>query len=261
LRAEDKKSLTLRLLFFSRIGKKMADCIINPQRNANEPQLPESGIMLINPAEAALGMRIAGQKKGQRLFLYNSNLFIINQEADPFFLAGPAVGAPMAVLTLEKLIALGAKNIFVLGWCGSLRRELRIGDILLPTWGLSEEGTSAHYPVSFRPQSALELRNRFNDIFHKAYQISQGPIWTTDAPYRETRDKVTQYAGQGIMAVDMEFSALLTVAAFRKVKLAGAMLVSDELYQPVWQPGFKSKSFRKQSRNFLQLLLENFGTG
>ena len=38
----------------------------------------------------------------------------------------------MAVMALEKLIALGAKNIIVCGWCGSLSQKLKIGDILLP---------------------------------------------------------------------------------------------------------------------------------
>ncbi len=237
----------------------MDDCIINPGRSNNEAQLPENGVLLINPAEAEAGMRIARREQGQRCFLYNSNLFTINHVSSPFFLAGPAVGAPMAVITLEKLIALGARNIFVLGWCGSLTRELRTGDILLPAWGLSEEGTSAHYPLDFRPEPAVELRTRLNTVFSGHFQVWQGPIWSTDAPYRETRAKVAGFTAQGIMGVDMEFSALLTVAAFRKARLAGAMLVSDELYQPAWRPGFKSKFFRRQSRKFLYLLLDSFG--
>ncbi len=236
----------------------MNECIINPQRYANEPLLPESGILLINPAEADLGMKIARRLKARRCFLYNSNLFIVNNDSVPFFLVGPAVGAPMAVICLEKIIALGARNIFVLGWCGSLNNKLRIGDILLPTWALCEEGTSSHYPLNLRPESTPKLGSRLNNIFGKIFQVSQGPIWTTDAPYRETRDKVKKFAGRGIMAVDMEFSALLAVAAFRKVQLAGALLVSDELYQPAWQPGFKSKYFRKQSRKFLQALFDDF---
>ncbi len=233
------------------------DCIINPERSGKEPQLPENGMLLINPPEAAQGMRIARQRKGRRFFLYNSNLFVINQDSAPYFMAGPAMGASVAVITLEKLIALGARNIYVLGWCGSLTSKLRTGDILLPTWGVSEEGTSAHYPLSFRPESSSGLHCRLSNIFSTVFKVGKGPIWTTDAPYRETREKVNKYGSQGIMAVDMEFSALLTVAAFRNVRLAGAMLVSDELYHSVWQPGFKSKKFREHSRNFLRLLFDN----
>ena len=53
-------------------------------------------------------------------------------ESQGYFIAGPAIGAPMAVMTMEKLIALGARRIFLFGWCGSMRDSLGIGDLLLP---------------------------------------------------------------------------------------------------------------------------------
>ena len=236
----------------------MKECIINPERGKNDPQLPAGGFLLVNPAEANYAAQFARSCKAERSFLYHSSLFVINQPEASFFLAGPAVGAPMAVMTLEKLIALGALNVVVLGWCGSLSQSLHVGDILLPTWAVSEEGTSNHYPLHDRPHSSENLCTLLKNILRPEFRVQEGPIWTTDAPYRETRDKVTEYGGRGILGVDMEFAALNTVAAFRGVEVAGAMLVSDELCQPEWQPGFLSKSFRKQSRNFFQLLVDNF---
>ncbi|MEA3548533.1 MAG: nucleoside phosphorylase [Thermodesulfobacteriota bacterium] len=236
----------------------MKECIINPERGKNDPQLPAGGFLLINPAEAHTAAQFANAQAGQRSFLYHSSLFVINQPEASFFLAGPAVGAPMAVMTLEKLIALGAAKVVVLGWCGSLSQSLHVGDILLPTWAVSEEGTSNHYPLQDKPHSSENLRTQLKTILWSEFQVQEGPIWTTDAPYRETRAKVTKYGDRGILGVDMEFAALNTVAAFRGVEVAGAMLISDELYQPEWRPGFLSKSFRKQSRKFFQLLVDNF---
>ncbi len=236
----------------------MKECIINPERGKKDPQLSFGGFLLINPAEAHTAAQFAKAQKGQRFFLYHSNLFAINQPEASFFLAGPAVGAPIAVMALEKLIALGASKVVVLGWCGSLSQSLRVGDILLPTWAVSEEGTSNHYPLQGKPHSSENMRTRLKNILRPEFQVQEGPIWTTDAPYRETRVKVTEYGDRGILGVDMEFAALNTVAAFRRIELVGAMLVSDELYQPEWQPGFLSKSFRKQSRKFFQLLVDNF---
>ena len=236
----------------------MQECIINPERTRNDPQLPPGGILLINPAEAGYAVQSARSRQGERFFLYHSNLFVINQPGSSFFLAGPAVGAPMAVMTLEKLVALGASKVVVLGWCGALSQSLHVGDILLPTWAVSEEGTSSHYPFHERPHSAENLRKSLKTVLQPEFHVQEGPIWTTDAPYRETRAKVTEYGGRGILGVDMEFAALNTVAVFRGIDLAAAMLVSDELYQPEWQPGFLSKSFRKQSRIFFQLLADHF---
>ena len=71
-------------------------------------------------------------------------------------LAGPMLGAPQTVLVLERMIALGARKFIALGWCGSLRSDVRIGDIVLPSGAISEEGTSAHYPgVECAPSSEL----------------------------------------------------------------------------------------------------------
>ena len=73
-------------------------------------------------------------------------------------LAGPAPGAPYAVMVLEKLIALGVQTVVALGWCGSLKPEVRIGDLIIPESAHSEEGTSGHYPlIEPEPQPAAGL--------------------------------------------------------------------------------------------------------
>jgi len=53
----------------------------------------------------------------------------------------------------------------------------------------------------------------------------------------------------------MEFAALAAAAAFRKVELTAVMLVSDELFSGTWKPGFRTKSFKKKSREVLNLLM------
>ncbi len=167
----------------------------------------------------------------------------------------------MAVMTLEKLIALGCRKLLVMGWCGALAPELKVGDIFLPTWAHSEEGVSGHYPLPEKAESHRELSERIRvSLTDAGHKCSQGPIWTTDAPYRELPSKIKKFAETGIMGVDMEFSALCTVAAFRHIELTAVMLVSDELYHDSWQPGYTSKNFKKKSRalfDHLSALLPN----
>ena len=55
------------------------------------------------------------------------------------------MGAPMAVMLLEQLIALGAQRLLYLGFCGALIPSYRIGDLFLPMHAIREEGTSYHY--------------------------------------------------------------------------------------------------------------------
>ena len=173
-----------------------ADILINPCMEKGEPDLPAAGMLLINPAEAKAGLHLAESRDGQQHFLYNSRLAVI-PAAEPegsFFLAGPTVGAPMAVLTLEKLVALGARRVIVYGWCGSLSDTLRLGDVLLPTWALSDEGTSAHYPVKSRPESHAHTRVHLAaGLTAQGGRIQSGPVWTTDAPYRESTAQINKF--------------------------------------------------------------------
>ena len=236
--------------------------IINPRREKGDPKLPAPGLLLINPTEAATGLRLAKSRKGSEAFLFNSRLMLIPaaSAAGSFFMAGPAVGAPMAVLTLEKLIALGARQIIVYGWCGSLNETLAIGDILLPTWGVSDEGTSGHYLSNAPPESHAHTRQLLAEVLKsQEFTVQAGPIWSTDAPYRESLEQVKLLGKNGVLGVDMEFTALVTAAAFRKVKLTAVLLVSDELWSGKWKPGFRNKNFKKKSRDILHLLADFCG--
>jgi len=235
-------------------GDSMSEVVITPKREKGEPQLPAKGLFLVNPSEAALIGKYAKEAGWQRHFLFHSNLYVND---DSFFVAGPAIGAPMAVMTLEKLIALGAQEIISLGWCGSLSPDLKVGDILLPTEIVSEEGTSRHYPVEgpIQPDSGL-LKALRDHLVNFDGSVCQGRCWTTDAPYRELREKVNQYQSEGVLGVDMETSALSNLAVFRSVKLASVLLVSDEVWRDPWQPMFSRKAFKQKSRKLFEILIE-----
>lgn len=237
----------------------MHDCIINPSRRRVEPRLPACGVLAVNPSEIGKMRELASYHHLRQEKLFHSNLY----SSDRLFLAGPAVGAPMAVMTLEKLIALGAQNIIVYGWCGALVSPIKAGDIVIPTWALSEEGTSAHYaPVDAEISADPVMRSAVLAALQAGDATTrQGPIWTTDAVFRETREKIAEYGQRGLIAVDMEYSALCTVARFRGVRLAAVMLTSDELYHQQWRPQFGNKAFRNQSKQLLTTLCEMISSG
>ncbi|HWG91061.1 MAG TPA: hypothetical protein VNZ52_09470, partial [Candidatus Thermoplasmatota archaeon] len=63
----------------------------------------------------------------------------------------------------------------------------------------------------------------------------QGPVWTTDAIYRETPERIRHFRDRGAIAVDMETSALLTVAHYRGIPAAGTHIITDRLGE-AWTP-------------------------
>jgi uridine phosphorylase len=165
------------------------------------------------------------------------------------------MGAPMAALLLEQLIALGARHFLYLGFCGALSSAYGIGDCFMPELAVREEGTSYHYlPAEVVPTSSARLNAML--LAHANRQhlvVRQGAIWTTDAPYRETADKIRHFQAVGVHAVDMEMAALFAVAHFRRCEVSALLIVSDECYHPSWKPGFGAPRLRQACQEAVQV--------
>lgn len=230
--------------------------IIKPLRNKKEKTLPENGLLLVNPSEASECLRQLKETGGESRFLFNSGMVVAAESS--FFVAGPAIGAPMAVLSLEKMIALGAKRVILFGWCGAISKNLKVGDILVPARAVSGEGTSRYYSPDFpiTPDSGLSAQVE-KVLTGNGLTVFRDYVWSTDAIYREDRRMLESlYVQQKVGAVDMEYSALCAVANFRKIAFTAVLTVSDELWGNSWKPGFKKKRFKDNKQTALQQLLE-----
>ena len=230
--------------------------LIHPRRGRKEKPIPETGFLLVNPSEAERAHRIYKNAGAESRNLFNSTLSVSGDGTR--FIAGPSIGAPVAAMTMEKLIALGAKTIILFGWCGAVSTTLAVGDLLLPDSAVSGEGTSSYYGgnsvagPSRKLNSRLELLLRADDMSFKG-----GAVWSTDAIYREDRRQLRQLnSEENVSAVDMEYAALCAVAAFREIEFSALLLVSDELWGDSWRPGFSSKKFKTQAGRVLSLLLD-----
>lgn len=233
------------------------DALVQPPHGAAAKKtLAADGVLAVNPSDTRCFEELARRHDLKKRFLFNAQLF----SGTDFFVAGPAVGAPMAALCLESLITLGARRIIVYGWCGALLEPLRVGALFMPLAALSEEGTSRHYPHREEECDPSLAEALHAWLVNREHTVRRGTLWTTDAPFRETREKISAYGAQGVWAVDMEYAALRAVAAFRRVRLAALFMVSDELYRPVWRPAFTAESFRRTSRQRLLELCTFFET-
>lgn len=232
--------------------------IIQPRKGKKDPDVGPDLIAVMTPEELSylLGHYNKGEIRSHDYGFFNLHQ-LPGKVNTRLSLSGPFVGAPQAVMGIEKMIALGARRVWALGWCGSLQAGLTIGDFLVPTGAISEEGTSKHYPISNRPikpDAGLSgLLEKF--LKNKGHTVKKGLVWSTDAPYRETPSKVKEYQRKQVMAVEMEMSALMTLAIYRSVKLAALLVVSDELFDLKWRRGFSDPKFKKRSHLAADLLL------
>jgi uridine phosphorylase len=236
------------------------DAVIHPKKGKNDPALGPHALMVVIPQDLD---RLSKLKPMDRFDQGFFKIFRMKERRSiSLSLTGPFLGAPQAAMVMEKIIALGAKRICLFGWCGSLQPDLKIGDIVIPLQAISEEGTSKHYPIGSRKPGTDPELNRILEqaLVQEGLPFRKGTVWTTDAPYRETASKVKAYREQEVLAVEMEMSALMTLAVYRSVKLSGLLVVSDELFDLEWHRGFSSPFFKKrceQAGNLLLKLFEN----
>ncbi len=84
-----------------------------------------------------------------------------------------------------------------------------------------------------------------------------GKAWTTDAMYRETRDKVARRKAAGCVCVDMECSALAALAQFRRKEIFQFFYAGDNLDAENWDARSLSASARVEEKDRVaQLAIE-----
>lgn len=233
--------------------------LIRPVKRRGDPEIGRDAILVITAADldGLLDAARARCSSSHDMGFFKLHL-VEKRGGGSISVFGPFLGAPHAVMGMEKVIALGAERVWSIGWCGSIQPDLRIGDFVIPIDCISEEGTSAHYPIGDVPPCPdPTLCRGMDDLLSSgARTCRRGTVWTTDAPYRETPSKVRRFQDKGVLAVEMEMSALMTLALYRKVSFAALLVVSDELFDLSWRPGFRNPAFKEACRAAGKLVLE-----
>jgi uridine phosphorylase len=145
----------------------------------------------------------------------------------------PGVGAPLAAIALEELIALGGRKFIACGGCGALKHDMAVGHPVVLDAAVRDEGTSYHYlppaaEVAAHPQAVAALEAVLGE---RGLEYLRGKAWTTDAPYRETPARRALRVAQGCEVVEMEAAAFFAVAQFRGVTF-GQIVYSGDLVVP-----------------------------
>jgi purine-nucleoside phosphorylase len=221
--------------------------IVNPVKGKNPPDTGSLAIIAATRVDLRLLADLAEDPVVEKRKLYMSTLQVHADDKRRYTLVGPLIGAPYAAMVVESLKVWGVRQILFIGWCGAISTRVRSGDIILPENALVDEGTSGHY-CDPSCHVALPARPLVHQIrlalqHHKA-SFHEGAAWTTDAIFRETVEKVKHYQKKGALAVEMEMSAVFSVAAFRQMEAAGILVVSDELSDYTWRPGFNTPAFK-----------------
>jgi uridine phosphorylase len=156
-------------------------------------------------------------------------------------------GASATAFLVEHLIACGAKVILFSTAVGAFQPYMKPGDFVIPSKVVIGEGTSRYYYPRIK---AIEPDLEIMEILEEAcdrvgVKAFVGPVWNTDAFYREMRSQVERLQAQGVLGVEMESSATFTVAKFRGIRAASLLVVSDSEANFKWEPYFQNDEYLK----------------
>src|SRR5713101_6907938 len=164
-------------------------------------------------------------------------------------------------LVMEELIACGVRAFLGLGLAGSIQPDAPVGTCFIPTSCIRDEGTSPHYLSSddgLRPAQRL-VRALEKARLKKGVVAYTGPIWTTDAPYREMVTTIESYRLRDVLGVDMETSAMYALGTYRNVEVCNFLVVSDELWRD-WRPAFGLPELKEALKRAEEVILEAITT-
>ena len=220
---------------------------------ASETRLPERAVIVFGGQDFRTLRRMLRAKSMK----WNDRLCVGRAGDRPVAVTRTPIGAPATAITMEETAALGARAFLAFGACGSLVPRLKIGDVVVPTFAHPDEGTSRHYGRPARPIPDTALKEALVRACNaRSIPCTTGGTWTMDAVYRETFSKARALAARGVVAVDMEASAIWTVARHRGLRIASLFVVSDELGGDGWNPGFRHPAFLKGKKAALRVIVD-----
>ena len=146
------------------------------------------------------------------------------------------VGCPACGGNLDLFNAMGITKVMFCGGGGVLVKDLDVGQILVVDGAIRDEGFSYQYiPASRVIYTDPAVTEKIIDYLDKR-EVSylRGLVWTTDATFRETMDRIELRKKEGAKIVEMEQAGCIAVAQFRKFAYGALIYSGDDLSGEDW---------------------------
>jgi len=166
----------------------------------------------------------------ESLFRETERIYYPNDQDDVLYLNIKGVtiavisgqGSSMAACMTERLRVYGAKAIIRIGTCGALSKKIKLWKPIITLASMSHEGTSKHYlPDGYPIISDFDLSNQLILEFKKQkIDCQKGITITTDGRWRENPESLKSLNQLGVVSIEMETAAILSVCQYRKLPAA-----------------------------------------
>jgi purine-nucleoside phosphorylase len=146
---------------------------------------------------------------------------------------GAGMGIPSTAIYANELINdYGVKTLIRIGTCGCLKEEMELGEIILASSANTDSSMNKlrFGGMDFAPTANFELLDK---AYHKAQELSIKarvcPVFSTDSFYHDDIERYHIWADHGVLGVEMESTALYTIASKNGLRALTILTVSDNL--------------------------------
>jgi uridine phosphorylase len=158
-------------------------------------------------------------------------------DGEPVAVTSTGIGSPSAAIALEELARIGVESFLRVGSCGTIQRHVDVGDLVITTGAVRQEGTSdeyirEEYPATAHGEVVTALVTAAERLDHK-YHL--GVTCSTDSFYAgqarsgfdgfgamDAQERLEELRAAGVLNFEMEASAILTLASIYGLR-AGAV--------------------------------------
>ncbi|PSQ32284.1 uridine phosphorylase [Halobacteriales archaeon QS_9_67_15] len=137
------------------------------------------------------------------------------------------IGSPSAAIAVEELARVGVETFLRVGSCGAIREEASVGDLVITTGGVRQEGTSEEYVREDYPASAddqvvaalVTAAERLDYDYHvgvtastDSFYAGQGRPGFEGFEAAESDELVENLREANVLNFEMEAASILTLA-------------------------------------------------
>lgn len=171
-------------------------------------------------------------------------------EGVPVSAVSSGVGCPSAAIVIEELAKVGAETIIRVGTTGGLQPNVDPGDIVIAKAATRTDGTTRAYVSEQFPAIAdLDVtRALISAAQEMGVKPHVGIVWTSDSYYAESGPALEAWVRAGVVAVEMECSAIFTLASLRGMRSGAILAVDGNLVKGTKKLDFESSDAERQER-------------
>ena len=131
------------------------------------------------------------------------------------------IGGASAGIAVEELSRLGVKNMIRIGSCGALQPEVKVGDLILVSGAVRDDGASKTYidPIFPAVPNSELLFACVRAATERKVAHHVGIARSHDSFYTDSEEEIDAYwAARGVLGCDMETAALYTIGHLRGIR-------------------------------------------